>query len=240
MEERLFMKRIILSLLEICILVSLVSAQELTVPIADLGAGVYKYKASFKIGETLFVLDMKVDISAAADEWTVTETTTAALTGEISDIGVYDKKSLMLINRSFKQGAMSTELAFKQNRVKGKVAISGQVKAFDVEVKGPLFGDGPAFIFSIGALPLAEGYIASFGSFDIETQKFERTQIKVIGSEMVTVPAGLFESYRVEVTSADGNADDYTVWIAKNSRKPVKMITILREMDGVRLTAELQ
>jgi hypothetical protein len=223
-----------------CVLVApLISQQQPIISAAGLPPGVYKFRVNFRVGETQIDLNMVIEIRETAGGWTVAEKTEALL-GEISDTAVYDKKSLMLMTRAFRRGPVSIDLACKENRIKGKMVINGQEKPFDVEVGGPLFGDGPVFIFAIGVLPLAEGYSASFKSFDIESQKAELTQLKVAGLENVTVPAGLFESYRVEISTADIEAKNYTVWIAKNSHKPVKIITPLPEMGGAQMTAVLQ
>ena len=64
--------------------------------------------------------------------------------------------------------------------------------------------------------------------------------LKVAGVESVTVPAGTFDSYKVEVSSADGGGDKQTVWIAKDSHKPVKVEAVLASMGGATLTMELQ
>jgi hypothetical protein len=64
--------------------------------------------------------------------------------------------------------------------------------------------------------------------------------LKVVGSEKVKVPAGEFDAYKVQVTSADGGPDNVTAWYAKDSRKPVKMIIVLQQMGGATMTAELQ
>jgi hypothetical protein len=53
------------------------------------------------------------------------------------------------------------------------------------------------------------------------------------------VPAGKFEAFKVELSSADGGPDKSTVWIAKDTRTPVKMSTVMAEMGGATLTAEL-
>ena len=63
--------------------------------------------------------------------------------------------------------------------------------------------------------------------------------LKVSGVESVTVGAGTFDSYRVEITSADGGNDKQTVWIAKDSRKPVKLEALLPSMGGATMIMEL-
>ena len=46
------------------------------------------------------------------------------------------------------------------------------------------------------------------------------------------MPAGTFDSYKVELTSADGGPNKETVWIAKDSRTPVKA-SAFDELYGV-------
>ena len=48
-------------------------------------------------------------------------------------------------------------------------------------------------------------------------------QLKIIGAERVTVPAGTYDSYKVELTANDDTGDKETAWIAKDSRMPVKV-----------------
>ena len=91
----------------------------------------------------------------------------------------------------------------------------------------------------LACLPLAEGYSTSFRNFDVQSQKPKLLQASVAGSEKVTVPAGTFDVYRVEITSADGGADKKTVWIDKSSHKVVKASAVLASMGGATLTEEL-
>jgi len=104
---------------------------------------------------------------------------------------------------------------------------------------GPLFADGPGAPQAIGALPLADGYSTTYRNFDPQKQKSKLIQLTVAGGESVTVPAGTFDAYKVELTSADGGPDKMTLWIAKDSRKAVKLAAVLAQMGGATLTAEL-
>jgi hypothetical protein len=61
-----------------------------------------------------------------------------------------------------------------------------------------------------------------------------------VGSESVTVPAGTFDAFKVELTSADGGSDKETVWIAKDTRKQLKMSAVLSSMGGATMTSELE
>ena len=60
------------------------------------------------------------------------------------------------------------------------------------------------------------------------------------GAESVTVPAGTFEAWKVEIASAEGEPGATTIWVAKDSRKVVKTVTTLPEMGGAVVTTELQ
>jgi dipeptidyl aminopeptidase/acylaminoacyl peptidase len=201
--------------------------------------GVYKYKAAIKAGQNSIDLTMATDIQETTGNWIVTDTTTMP-TGEASDTATFDKNSLTLLTRTIKQGPVTIDLAFKENKIRGRMIINGQEKPFEIEAGGPLFADGAGSSFAIGALPLAEDYSITVRNFDIQAQKVKLMQVKVTGSERVTVPAGSFECYRVEVTPAEGGAENVMIWIAKDSRKPVKTTTTLPQMGGAKLTAELQ
>jgi dipeptidyl aminopeptidase/acylaminoacyl peptidase len=207
--------------------------------VAGFSPGQYRHKGNIKAGETSMDLSVVTSIQETPDAWKVIETTTLP-SGEISDTTTLDKRTLTVLTHTLRQGPVLIDLAFKDNRLKGKIGVNGQEKPLDVDVGGPLFADGAGAMFAIGALPLAEGYSVEFRGFDLQTMKAKLQQLKVTGSEKVTVPAGSFDCYRVEISSADGGAETYTAWIAKDSRKPVKFAASLPQMGGAQLTAELQ
>jgi hypothetical protein len=117
--------------------------------------------------------------------------------------------------------------------------MNGQDKAIAADLGGPLFADAAGANQVIACLPLAEGYTTTFRNFDVQTQKVKLLQLTVAGVESVTVPAGTFSAYRVEITSADGGADKKTLWIAKDSHKVVKGSAVLASMGGAVVTQEL-
>jgi hypothetical protein len=44
----------------------------------------------------------------------------------------------------------------------------------------------------------------------------------------------------VEITSAEGGPEKTTLWIAKDTRLPVKLVSVIAAMGGATMTAELQ
>jgi hypothetical protein len=131
------------------------------------------------------------------------------------------------------------ELDFKDNKASGTMTMNGQPKPILVDVGGIIFADGAGAYEVIARLPLAAGYATTFRNFDVQKQKPQLKQLKFLGSEAVTVPAGTFDAYKVELTAADDEADKQIVWIAKDSSKVVKISAVLPSLGGAKLTSEL-
>ncbi len=89
----------------------------------------------------------------------------------------------------------------------------------------------------MASLPLTDGYTAAFRNFDVQRQKVKLMQLKVVGSEKVTIAGGTFEAFRLELTS-DGS-DKTTIWVSKENRKVLKALATLPEMNGAVITSEL-
>ncbi len=92
----------------------------------------------------------------------------------------------------------------------------------------------------LGLLPLAEGYRTTFRTFDVQKQKPALNQLKVLGQEEVTVPAGTFKAGKAELTSAEGEPGQALFWVATDARKVVKSVITLPQMGGAVITSELQ
>jgi len=120
------------------------------------------------------------------------------------------------------------------------MTMNGQAKPIDADLGGALFADGAGTHAVIAALPLAEGYQANFRNFNVQSQKVALKQLKVLGVEEVTVPAGTFKAWKVEESSAEGEPGTTTIWVATDSRKVVKISATLPQMGGAVLTSELQ
>ena len=134
---------------------------------------------------------------------------------------------------------MSVELAFEGGKATGTMAMGGEPKPVTIELGGELFADG-ASSHVVALLPLAEGYTTTFRNLDVQKQKPALRQLKVLGQEDVTVPAGTFRTWKVEVTSAEGEAGQVVFWVAADTHTVVKSATTLPQMGGAVITAELQ
>ena len=207
-------------------------------PAVDLKAGTTNYKASITMGGQTIPVTIKSEVKENGTSWLITETA-QMMQGDIVDATTVAKGTLLPTHRSVKQGPITIELDFKDGKATGTMSMNGQSRPVAVDLGGPLFADGAGTYDVIAALPLAEGYSTSFRNFDLQKQKLAMKHLKVVGSESVTVPAGTFEAYKVEITSAENDVDKTTVWIAKDTRKVLKMSAVLAALNGGTLTSEL-
>jgi dienelactone hydrolase len=211
---------------------------EVPKPAVDLRPGTYNYKASIALGGQEIPLTVTTDIKEENGAWTVNETAQTPQ-GPIVDVSTIEKGSLLLKRRRIQQGPMTIEMNVAPNKLTGTTNMNGQSKPIDADPGGALFADGAGAFEVIASLPLADGYSLSFRNFDLMKQKPQMKQLKVVGTESVTVPAGTFEAYKLEIVSADNDADKQTVWIDKGSRKVLKISAVLPSLNGAVLTSEL-
>jgi dipeptidyl aminopeptidase/acylaminoacyl peptidase len=207
-------------------------------PVVDLKPGTYHYQVKIDINGQPVALKVATTIQDAGNAVTVTEVTETPQ-GSVTDMATLDKASLVLVKRSVKQGPMAIDIDFADNKAAGKMSMNGQERPIAADLGGPIFGDAAGGDLAIGCLPLAEGYQTTIRNFDIQTQKVKFIQLTVAGAESVTVPAGTFDAYRVEVSAAEGGADKKTIWVAKDSHKVVKVKAVLASMGGATMTQEL-
>jgi len=204
----------------------------------DLAPGVYKYKATISMGGQQIALNILTTIQEENGAWSATDKMESPM-GAMSDKTILDKSTLAMRKRNIEQGPVNIKLDFTDQKATGTMSMNGQDKPIAADLGGPLFASGAGGIESIACLPLAEGYTTSFRNFDVQTQKEKLMALKVAGVEKVTVAAGTFDSYKVEITSADGGTDKQTIWVAKDSRKPVKQEASLASMGGATMSMEL-
>ena len=214
------------------------ASTELPKPAVDLRPGTSNYKASIALQGQEIPLTFKTDIKEENGAWTVNETAQTPQ-GPIVDVSTIEKGSLLLKRRWIQQGAMTIELDVTPNQLTGKTTVNGQVTPLAIDPGGALFADGAGTYEVIASLPLADGYSLSFRNFDLNKQKPQIKQLKVIGTESVTVPAGTFDAYKVEIVATDNDADKQTVWIDKGSRKVLKISAVIPSFNGAILTSEL-
>jgi dipeptidyl aminopeptidase/acylaminoacyl peptidase len=205
---------------------------------AELKPGTYHYDAKISMGDQQMPLKLSATITDSGSAWTILNNVDSPM-GPMTETVTLAKSDLTLQTRKVQQGPLAIDLDFSKGKAVGTMSMDGQKKPISVDLDGPLFADAVEANFVIPCLPLSEGYSTVFRNYDLQKQKTKLIQLKVAGSERISVPAGEFDVFKVELSSADGGPDKSTIWIAKDSRTTVKASTLMAEMGGATLTAEL-
>jgi dipeptidyl aminopeptidase/acylaminoacyl peptidase len=207
-------------------------------PAGDLQAGTYNYQVTIEMGGQKISMKVSTAITDGGSSWTAVDTMDTPQ-GSATDTASIAKSTLLLQKRSLKQGTVDIELAYAGDKATGTMSMNGQEKPIAADLGGPVFADAAGADQVIATLPLAVGYATTFRNFDVQTQKVKLQQLNVPATENVTVPAGSFDAFRVEITSPDGSADKKTLWVAKDSHKVVKVSAVIAAMGGAVMTEEL-
>jgi len=201
--------------------------------------GTWNYRTQAGIGEQPKMNSAGTYSTTVKDDggtWTVTVAMEFP-EGPVTGVRILDKGTLIMRKESFKHFVhpdqrwkpVTINLDFIGNKVIGiSTNANGQDKAIALELTGPIFADVTEAMVTIGCLPLANGYSATVRDWDIQRLQERLWHLKVTGTERVTVPAGTFDSYKVELTANDGTGDKETAWIAKDSRMPVKVDAVAK------------
>ncbi len=208
-------------------------------PAVDLTPSTANFKATIAVNGQTIPMDITSTVKDENGAWVASETAKTPM-GDMVDTATLEKGTLIVKKRSVSQGPVVIELAFEGNKATGTMTMNGQSKPIDAELGGALFADGAGTHNVIASLPLAEGYTATFRNFNVQSQKVALKQVKVLGVEDVTVPAGTFKAWKVEESSAEGEPGATTIWVATDSRKVVKITATLPQMGGAVLISELQ
>jgi len=208
-------------------------------PVAQPTAGVFNYAGTLAMGPQSMNLSMVRTVKEEGGTWVITDATKLPM-GEGLDTTTLAKGTLVPQKRQVKQGPVTIDMAFEGTKANGTMAMGGEPKPFSIDLGGQAFADGAASQDSIACLPLAEGYTISFRNVDLQKQKVQLKQAKVVGQEEVKVPAGSFKAWKVELTSAEGDPGSTTMWVDTTTRKVLKTVATLPQMGGAVVTVELQ
>lgn len=206
-------------------------------PAVALAAGASAYSVKVEVGGRSMEMALQQEIHEEAGNWVATESIKTP-GGEVIDRSILEKGSLVLLKRSIRQGGITIEIEVKDGKAVGEVKMGAQPTPISVDLGGALFADGAGSNSVIATLPLAEGYATSFRNLDVQSQKVKVMELKVVGSEQVTVPAGAFDTYKLELVSPEDNAKS-SLWISKPDRKVIKTSAVLPRMNGAVMTSEL-
>jgi dipeptidyl aminopeptidase/acylaminoacyl peptidase len=171
-----------------------------------------------------------------ASVWRVASTGT--MMGQpMEDVTVLTRDDLRPLRRSIQQGPQQIEITYGEDQV---TALAGPLGELTAEFEGPIAVEGAVFDVGLGTLPLAPGYDARIQLFELAQASVRPYAVVVTGTEEVTVPAGTFETFVVEIRPADGSPPRRAYVSVDEPRVVVRQVSPLpAQMGGGTATSEL-
>ena len=204
-----------------------------------------KYAAKAAVRGQEFDLDVAVACSGAKrggqDVWRIISEQSSPM-GAAADTFDVDIKTLIPVYRGVKQGGTTVRVNYSENAINGAISMPGREMPLESKLDAPVYGTDNALDVVLGSLPLAPGYKTTLRTFDILSQSVKVMTVEVAGIEKVTVPAGTFDAFKVELKNMDGEAGGGTVYINKGvDHYKVRSVMELPPMvGGGTVTSELQ
>ncbi len=178
------------------------------------------YKATMTIGGQEITMEITRKYEKAMENGTPvwrTISTQQSPMGSAIDTFTVDRESLQPIRRKVKQGPTTVVLEYAKGTVKGKIIMGANEIPVEVKLPAPVFGDEAALELAIGAMSLTPGYRTTLRTFDLQLQKSRPMFMEVTGVETLTVPAGTFDVYKLELKPLDGEMGGGTMFVHKNA-----------------------
>jgi len=143
------------------------------------------------------------------------------------------------IKRIIDQGRAKIILNYTEDKVTGTMEMGPQSRAIEIDLDKKVLV-APDILTR--TMPLATDYTAQFGAVDVMQQQVKDYLLEVIGQEEVQVPAGNFDSYKIEIKPVDGSAGKQTLYVTTD--KPHIIVKSIEEippmMGGGTVTTELK
>jgi hypothetical protein len=205
-------------------------------PDRDLEPAILHYQGSFIAGDRTMTIASELAVSPHPDGgWSVVERARLPR-GVAVDSAHLEALTLAPRERVIQQGPMRVALRFANDSATGTAAMADQARPVAVALCGSLVGDGAGAFLVVGRLPLDAHYRATLQHLDVQAAKVSARQLAVVASERVVVPAGSYETWKIEERDGMSEHPAATLWVDKVSRNPVKfsatqgLVTITMEL----------
>jgi dipeptidyl aminopeptidase/acylaminoacyl peptidase len=198
--------------------------------------GTYTFTVSMEVMGDDIDFEQITTITENEAHWKIKEETKMPM-GEMTDEAIFNKESLSPIKREVDQGPMVMELNYAENKVSGRINMSGNKSNLEIKTTGLCKADGPGSFFIIATMPLTEGYKTLLRNLDLNQMAEKLYTLEVTGSENVNNKA----CFKVKLSPANGDAGEIFVWISKGEKPlPVKYEMSLPELNGAVMKAVLK
>lgn len=161
--------------------------------------------------------------------------------GAAADTFMLDQKTLLPIRRMATQGPAVVNLEYTDSAIKGSINMGGNEIPVNAELPAPVFGEDAALMLAIESMPLEKGYKTTLRVFDLMMMKAKPMLLKVTGIETVTVPAGSYDAYKLELKPLGDEPGGGTIFISEKDPRCMVRSTMLLppQAGGGTMTTEL-
>lgn len=209
-------------------------------PVRTLKPTMDKYKITIDLQGQEMKMDMTTTIEEKDGMWKVSDELISPM-GKMSDVTYLDKKTLQPVKRKVNQGPTNIDLVYTSESIKGNATMGVTKDPFNTEIQGAMFAEGAGSKNVLACLPLEVGYTVNFRNFNAQKKEIKVMKMEVVGIESINVPAGTFETFKIELSPANGDPGSVTIWVTTDSdRKAVKTSSVVAEMGGAVMVSELQ
>lgn len=176
-------------------------------------------------------------LSREGDLWSASTTMQSGPLNQRSEVRFDDSFTPISLTSSAAQAGMDlgSDLQYENGRVTGEIRLPEQMggqRTVDAEVPaGTLLSGMDAFALSVAEL--AVGETVALPIFSEQSGSVVQATFEVTGEEEVSVPAGTFQAYRVEMSAGPQSG---TLWL----RRDAPHVTLRQEFAGQPVVIELE
>jgi hypothetical protein len=131
--------------------------------------------------------------------------------------------SLITNNQSMMGMSAASRVTIANGKATGTVQRPGpggvQTTAVDAPVAPGTIADGTEAAL-LPTVDFSEGLTVSFQTFDAKTAQVKTYELKVLGKETVTVPAGTFDAWKTQISSNE----TVLIWVSTADPKKIVML----------------
>jgi len=143
-----------------------------------------------------------------------------------------DRKTLLPVNRSVKQGMADIKISFSDNKIEGLISAGPQQIPINAKTDTPVLTDGTGTELAVASLELKENMNFKIQQFDLQAGKSKDINVKVLGTEKVELNGKTFDTFKVELKPEEDGQGSSAIWIDKKSKKVIKSEMSLPAMMG--------
>jgi hypothetical protein len=208
-------------------------------PAGDLKEGTHNYAFTMTAGGQTVPMEMKREVKKENGKWLVTDAVKTPM-GDMVEQATLEPTTLRCLERKIKQGPATIELTYSVTEVSGSADMGGgQKRPMTIKLEKPILIDGAGSDLVIGQLPMKENFSAVLEMVDVMTAQIKKYELKYLGQEQVTVPAGSFDTHKVSMNQIDGG-EKTTFWISATDRSMIKTEALVPQMGNVKMVVELK